>query len=151
MTTRVITLWRVSVTSLTTSVSTMHFLIEIMFILKAKESHFEGSYAKQNISLVVISYEIYETSIQNDHECKILYVSDQSESLVLPLSYMYFVRTSSVHRKKKKQICFVQIPLHTYLSNGTGKFWLIMLRRCVNFQFSCSWRERNCALTRHLN
>ena len=32
MTRRVITLWRVDVTSLTTSVSTMHFRIEIMFI-----------------------------------------------------------------------------------------------------------------------
>ena len=35
MTTRVMTLWRVHVTSLTTSVSKMRFLIEIMFILKA--------------------------------------------------------------------------------------------------------------------
>ena len=34
MTTRVITLWRVRVTSLTTSVSAMRFLIEIVFILK---------------------------------------------------------------------------------------------------------------------
>ena len=34
MTTRVITLWRVFVTSFATSVSTMRFLIEIMFILK---------------------------------------------------------------------------------------------------------------------
>ena len=33
MTTRVITLWRVYVTSLTTSVSTMRFLAEIMLIL----------------------------------------------------------------------------------------------------------------------
>ena len=31
---RVITLWRVHITSLTTPVSTMHFLFEIMFILK---------------------------------------------------------------------------------------------------------------------
>ena len=34
MTTRVIALWRVYVTSLTTSVSTMRYLIELMFILK---------------------------------------------------------------------------------------------------------------------
>ena len=35
MTTRVITLWRVHVMSLTTSVSTMRFLLEILSILKA--------------------------------------------------------------------------------------------------------------------
>ena len=42
MTTRVITLWRVHVTSLTMSMSAMHFLIEIMFILKAIKSHLKG-------------------------------------------------------------------------------------------------------------
>ena len=46
MTTRVITLWRVHVTSLTTSVST------ILFILKVIKSRLKGH---------VISYEIYET------------------------------------------------------------------------------------------
>ena len=61
MTTRVITLWRVYVTSSITSVSTMHFLSEIIFILKAIKSDFKGSCDKQNHSLVVISYEIYET------------------------------------------------------------------------------------------
>ena len=35
----------------------MRFLIEIMFILKAIKSHFSGSYDKQNLTLVVISYE----------------------------------------------------------------------------------------------
>ena len=50
MTTCVITLWRENVTSLTTSVSTMRFLIEIMFILKAIKSHFKGSYDKQNLT-----------------------------------------------------------------------------------------------------
>ena len=59
MTTRVITLWRERVTSLTRSVSTMRFLIEIMFILKAMKSHFKGSHNKQNLTLMVISYEIY--------------------------------------------------------------------------------------------
>ena len=34
----------------------MRFLIEIMFILKAIKSHFSGSYDKQNLTLVVISY-----------------------------------------------------------------------------------------------
>ena len=53
----VITLWHVSVTSLTMSVSTMHFLIEIMFILKAEKSHFKGLYDKQNLTFMVISYE----------------------------------------------------------------------------------------------
>ena len=53
----VITIWRVHVTSLTTSVSTMQFRIEIMFILKATKSHFKGSYDKQNLTLVVISHE----------------------------------------------------------------------------------------------
>ena len=37
------------------------FLIEIMIILKAIKSHLKGSYDKQNLTRVVISYEIYET------------------------------------------------------------------------------------------
>ena len=61
MTTRVITLWRVDVTSLTASVSTMRFLLEVLPILKAIKSHFMGSCDKQNPTLVIISYEIYET------------------------------------------------------------------------------------------
>ena len=61
MTTRVITLWRTYVTSLTTFVSAMQFLIEIIFNLKAIKSHFEGSYDKKNLTLVVIPDEIYET------------------------------------------------------------------------------------------
>ena len=32
------------------------FLIEIMISLKAIKSHFKGSYDKQNLTLVVISY-----------------------------------------------------------------------------------------------
>ena len=39
-----LTLWRVDVTSLTMSVSTMRFLLEILPILKAIKSHFKGSY-----------------------------------------------------------------------------------------------------------
>ena len=42
MTTRVITLWRVYVTPLTTSVSAVRFLAEIMFILKAIKSLLKG-------------------------------------------------------------------------------------------------------------
>ena len=58
MTTRIITLWREDVSSLTTSVSTVRFLPEILSVLKAIKSHFEGSYDKQNLTLVVISYEM---------------------------------------------------------------------------------------------
>ena len=61
MTTLVITLWHVHVMSLITSMSTMHFHIEIILILKAIRSHFKGSYDKQNLTLLIISYEIYET------------------------------------------------------------------------------------------
>ena len=60
MTTRVITLWHVDVTSLTTSVS--EFLFEIMIILKGIKSHFKGLYDKHDLTLVVISYKIYERS-----------------------------------------------------------------------------------------
>ena len=61
MTKRVITHWRVHATSLTMSASTRHFRIEIMFIWKATKSHFKGSYDKQNLIVVVMLYEIYET------------------------------------------------------------------------------------------
>ena len=44
MTTRVITFWRVCVMSLTTSVSTMRFHIELMFILKAIKSYTRGRF-----------------------------------------------------------------------------------------------------------
>ena len=46
-----------------TSVSAMlsYYFFGIMVILKAVKSHFKGSYDKQNLTLVVISYEIYET------------------------------------------------------------------------------------------
>ena len=53
MTTRVITLWRVHITSLTKSVSAMHFLIEIKLILKAIKPTFKGSYDKQDLTRVV--------------------------------------------------------------------------------------------------
>ena len=62
MTTRV-TLWRVDITSLEMSVSTMRFLNEIKFILKSIKSNYKGSYDKQHLTLVVISYEIYEMSL----------------------------------------------------------------------------------------
>ena len=61
MTTRVIIQWLEYVKSLKTSASAMRFLIEIMFILTAIKSHFNESYNKQTLTLVVISYGIYET------------------------------------------------------------------------------------------
>ena len=61
MTTGVITYWLPHVTSLTTPVSTMGFLIEVIFILKVIKSHLKRMYDKLNLTLVVISCEIYET------------------------------------------------------------------------------------------
>ena len=60
MITRVIILWPIHVTSLTMSVSAVNSLIEILFILKAIKSNFKGSYDKQILTLMFISYEIYE-------------------------------------------------------------------------------------------
>ena len=39
------------------------FLFERMIILKTIKCHFKWSYEKQNLTLVVISYEIYESRI----------------------------------------------------------------------------------------
>ena len=50
----VIALWCESVTLLTTSMSTMRFLNEIVFILKAIKFHFQGSHSKQNLTFVAI-------------------------------------------------------------------------------------------------
>ena len=60
-TTCVVTLLCIDKMSLTMSVSTMHFLLEILSILKASKSNFKGSYDKQNLTLIIISYEFYET------------------------------------------------------------------------------------------
>ena len=68
MTTRVITLWRVDVTSLTTSMSTMCFLIERLFVLKAIKSNSKGSYDKQNLTLVVISYKFMKLAEGSFHK-----------------------------------------------------------------------------------
>ena len=67
MPTRVITLWHVYVTPLTTSVSAMRFHIELMIILKVIKSRFQGSYDNKNLTLVVISYEIYKGSFHKFH------------------------------------------------------------------------------------
>ena len=59
MTTHEITLWGVQVTSLTMSVSAMCFLVEIMIIVKAIKYHLKKeSYDKQNLTLLVILYEM---------------------------------------------------------------------------------------------
>ena len=55
MTTRIITLWRVHVTSLTTSASVIRFLIQIMFILKAIKSHLE----RHTINRILHSWSFY--------------------------------------------------------------------------------------------
>ena len=61
MTTHGITLWCKYVMSLTMFMSTMHFLIEIIYILKAIKSHSEGMiYDKQDLTLVVNKNEIDE-------------------------------------------------------------------------------------------
>ena len=64
MSTHVITLWHVHITSLKMSVSAMQSLIEIhvIFTLKVIKSHFKGSYDKQNLTHMAISFEIYGTS-----------------------------------------------------------------------------------------
>ena len=57
-TTRLITLWRVSLTSLTLSVSTLCFVIEIILILKAIKSYF-----KIIIIIIIINRILHEWSI----------------------------------------------------------------------------------------
>ena len=37
------------------------FLLEIIIILKVKKSHFKGPNDNQNLTIVVVSHEIYET------------------------------------------------------------------------------------------
>ena len=53
-------IWHICVRFLTRTMSAVHFLIEIMFSVKAIKHHFEVSFDKQNLTLVVVSYE-YET------------------------------------------------------------------------------------------
>ena len=56
MTTRVIALWHIHVTSLTTSVSTMRFLIEILSILKAPNPILKGHMIKR----VLLSWSFHK-------------------------------------------------------------------------------------------
>ena len=58
MTTCVISFWRVHVTSSATTLLTMRFPIEIMFV-KIFKGHI--MYDKYNLRPVAISYEIYES------------------------------------------------------------------------------------------
>ena len=60
MSPHIITLRCEQVTSLTMSMLTKHFLNEIMF-LEGDKIPIKGSNDKQNLTRVVISYEIYET------------------------------------------------------------------------------------------
>ena len=70
MITHVITFWHIDIWSLTMSVSAVHFLGEILSILKGKNSNFKGSYDKRSLTPKVISYEIYET-----HQRLVSYIS----------------------------------------------------------------------------
>ena len=58
------------------SVITLSLSVEIVPTFTATKSHLKESYDKQNLTFVVISYEIYGfiNSILNDHSCKIRYV-----------------------------------------------------------------------------
>ena len=60
MNTCVITFWYIHLTTLTKSVSAMRFLTKSVHFEHDK-SRFKGSYNKHNLTLVVISNEIYET------------------------------------------------------------------------------------------
>ena len=93
MTTRVITLWRVDVTSLTTSVSIMRFLLEILSSLKALKSNFKGSNNKQNLTLMVILYEIYQTRRR--------LVSELSYEMTIRVRFSISVRISLLRRLKQ--------------------------------------------------
>ena len=61
VTTCVKPLWPVHIMLLTTSVSTMRYFDEIMIIVTAMKYHMKKADDKQNLTLVVIFYEIYET------------------------------------------------------------------------------------------
>ena len=83
MTTRVITLWRVQVMSLTTFVSTMRFLNDIMLILKAIKCHLNCHMIDRilhswsfHIKYMKLAEEArFINFIWNDHSCKIFCVS----------------------------------------------------------------------------
>ena len=57
MATRVITLWPVHVKPLTTSLLSMNFLIDLVFILKEIKADFKGSNDKQHLTFVVTSMQ----------------------------------------------------------------------------------------------
>ena len=63
-----ITLWRECVTLLTMSVSTMRMLHKNNVHFEGDKSHFKGSYDKQNLTLVVISYEFMKLAEVSFHK-----------------------------------------------------------------------------------
>ena len=70
MTTHALRLWhtRVHVTSLTTFMSTKHFLIEIILTLKVIKFHFKGSYDKRTLTVVVIYMKFMKLAIGSFHK-----------------------------------------------------------------------------------
>ena len=81
MATCVIILWRVDVTSLTTSVSTMHFLAEIMLILRAIKSNLKGYMIDRILHSWPFHMKFMNSPkarfinyIGNDHSSKILHI-----------------------------------------------------------------------------
>ena len=81
MTTHVITLWRVCVMSLTTSMSTMHFDIELMFILKARKSPLRVIWSTESYTRGHFMWNLWNSPkarfinfIWNDHTYKNLYI-----------------------------------------------------------------------------
>ena len=54
-------IWRLHVMLLTMTMSAVCVLTEIMIIMKAIKCQFKGLYDNENLLLLVISYEIYET------------------------------------------------------------------------------------------
>ena len=67
------------------------FSVEIMSTLKVIKSILKWSYDKRNLTLMVISYEIYESLINfiwNDHSCKILYLLAKLASIFNLICYI---------------------------------------------------------------
>ena len=113
LTTHVITLWRVHVTSLTTSVSTIRFLIEIMVILNAIKLHFKGSFDQPTLTLVVISMKFMTFA---DGSFLKFYMK-----LLLVINSLYLKQT---HIMLLKPI-LLHLPVSTsYFTEGNLKFKL---------------------------
>ena len=70
----VITFWRIHIRSSTTTMSVLHFLIKIMFIVKAIKSRFFKSNEKQNHTLAVVLYGILKLAEGSVHKFRGLFV-----------------------------------------------------------------------------